>query len=253
MQNQYDHSYNYFYRTSKGVPRQHGIFAPGIDRFILIDDYDFWLTLETAEILSAKLPTLVYLLPPMDFELDNNNCIDYTIFNKTQQKIVASSIATARQQPIIKFLYDTDHITYAGIPEDFNNANREPMLAKLQGFAQFIHRHVMAINLTEVFYNSADTQTFTKKLIPPAWREGMQSRADRSALPQGIFSELRAVLYTANTAEDASQQIIELWRNHSADQGFMILGYYKILNQPLPVELEFARNSKPSSLSTFLF
>ena len=253
MQNRYDHSYRYFYRSSNGAPRQSGIFAPGLDRFILVDDYDFWMLLETAEILSAKLPTLVYLIPPDDSGMTNDNCIDYTIFDKTQQKIVASSIATGRQQPLLKFMYDTDSVAYAGCPEDFKDPERNAMLKRIQEYAQYVHRRVLAINLTEAFYNSADNRHFADTIIPTEWTAQVSSRADRSELDKGIFHELRKVLYLSNTIEEAEAGILEVWLQHSANQEFLILGYYKIVDLPLPEELKFAKNFVPNTLSTFLF
>jgi hypothetical protein len=253
MQNRYDHSYRYFYRTSKGLPRQYGIFAPGLDRFILMDDYDPWMTLQTAEILSAKLPTLVYLLPPMDHEVTNGNCIDYTIFNKTQQKVVSSSIATGRQQPTLKFLYDSETVEYAGCPEDFKDPERNDVLKRMQEYAQYVHRRVLAINLTDAFYNTANNRSFSDTIIPAEWTSELSSRADRSDTDKGVFAKIRNALYLANSIEEADQLIIKVWQEYSTNQEFLILGYYKIVELPVPDELQFAKNFAPTSLSTFLF
>jgi hypothetical protein len=253
MQNRYDHSYKYFYRTSDQRPRQNGIFAPGIDRFLLIDNYDFWMTLETAEILSSKLPTLVYLITPLDSGMTHENCLDYTIFDKTQQKIVASSIATGRQQPILKFMYENDTVAYAGCPEDFKDPERNSMLKNIQEYARYVHRRVLAINLTEAFYNSANNRHFADTHLPAEWTAQVSSRVDRSELDKGVFHELRKVLYLSNTPEEADAEIINIWKKYSANQEFLILGFYKIVDLPVPEELSFARHFVPNTLSTFLF
>ena len=118
MIQQYDNSYKRFYVTSQGEKRKNAIFAPGIDRFILIDEYDFWTTLQIAEILSSKLPTVAYILQPNPPDINNTNCINYTIYNKTTQNLGTSPIVGGRQHPLLKVLNDIDSIVDVGIPED---------------------------------------------------------------------------------------------------------------------------------------
>jgi len=252
MQHQYNNFYEYFYKDSNGSRRKNGIFAPGLDRFILIDNNDFWITLQTAEILSSKLPTLVYILSDTP-DIDNNNCMDYTIFNKTQQKIGPSSIVVGRQQPMLKMLYDEDKVTYAGVPEDYKQPDRQAMLTDLKTYAIYAHKRLYAINLTDSFYNFTNTRNFIESYTDPAWTENINAKSDRSKTDKGIFFKLKHVLYMANDVLDAENQIIELWKNNTSDQLNLMTGYYKMLRMPVPKQLQHRLNSKPDSISTFLF
>lgn len=251
MQKQYDNNYKFFYKDSQGNRRRQGIFAPGLDRFILIDDSDFWVTLQTAEILSSKLPTLVYALPPSATDITNNNCLDYTIFNKTQQKVGPSSIACARQQPTLKMLYDADTVSYVGVPKDFED--RSEILFRLKSYTDFVHICSYAISLTESFYNVNDLQKFINQYTETAWTENIKAPKDRSDLDKGVFFKLRNILYLCDNQEQAEKEILECWKEYSYDQTHLMIGFYKILDRDIPAELEHLVKAIPKNISTFLF
>lgn len=253
MQHQYNNFYKHFYKNSKGQIRQHGIFAPGVDRFILIDDHDFWITLETAEILSSKIPTMVYMLPPLNDKINNLNCIHHTILNKTQQKVGSSPLVVSRQQPMLKFLYDQDEIVDLGIPEDYKDPIRKQMLQQLQDFAIYVHKNVFAIRLTEAFYNPVNNLEFAKKYISPEWTANMKLKVDRSELENGVFFQLRSALYLSSSIDEVEKRIINIWNVSPPDQVYLMVGFYKILNRPIPTELASRITMLPESFSPWLF
>lgn len=253
MQQQYDNFYKHFYKNSRGEVRQHGIFAPGVDRFILVDDYDFWITLETAELLSSKIPTMVYMLPPTSNKITNLNCINHTILNKTQQKVGSSPLVVARQQPMLKFLYDQDELVEVGIPEDYKDPARKQMLQTLQEFSIYVHKHVFAIRLTEAFYNPVNNLEFAKKYISSEWTANMKLKVDRSELENGVFFQLRNALYLSSNINEAENRIIDIWNISPPDQIYLMAGFYKILNKPIPEELTNRITMLPESFSPWLF
>lgn len=236
MQQRFDNRLKFFYQDSQGNRRHYGIFCPGIDRFVLISDLDLWLVSDTANILSSKIPTLVYVLPSDLNGITKENCIDYTIFNKTNQRVALSSILVARQNPLVKFLYDEDKITYAGMPEDYKD-NPDP-ISNIKNYANGIFDRVAAINLTEAFYNPFNTRGFVNACVPSEWVKNFASELDKSRLDNGIFLALKNVLYLSDSIEEADKKIIEIWKNFYHDVGYLIEGYYKILGLPLPEELK---------------
>jgi hypothetical protein len=251
MQKKFDNRYQYFYTNSKGEKRKNAIFSPGIDRFILVDDKDFWVTFETAEILSSKLPTLCYLLPPMDDNIDNSNCINYTIKNKIDQKVGTSSIIAARQNPMLKFLYDTDEIIFKGTPIDYED--NYVIIENLLRYAEFLQEQIYVLKIVDAFYNVGDTKRFAKSYIDDRWSESFSVRSDRSSLDKGIFFELKKILYLSNTPEEANDKIVDFWLENSIDQIYILNGYYKILNHPIPDKLIGISKSGPTNTSAFLF
>lgn len=248
--------YKNFYVNDDGSRRKFAIFAPGLDRFILTDTYDRSILLQIAELLSSKLPTLVYILPK-DNNLTDSNCINYTIFNKTKQTIGTSSIISARQQPITKLLSNDASIIDAGIPEDYKN--NITALDKLTEYAYFVKHQVYAINQTEDFFNIYSTGKFSNQYVDNSWVDELSIKLDFSDLEHGIFFELRKILYLSGSVEEAENNIINLWKHHSTDQEHLMNGYYQLLGIPVPDELtEIGHSSQyytknPKNLSIFLF
>ena len=227
--------YKTFYINSDGSRKKSAIFAPGLDRFILTDNTDYSVLLQIAEILSSKLPTLVYLLPTNDNGINDSNCINYTIFNKTQHRIVGSSILAGRQSPIGRYLNNDNEIIDVGIPEDYKN-NRAA-LDNLSEYAYFVKTHTYAINLTENFFDVFNTNRFATRYIDNSWLNEISTTIDFSNLKYGIFFELRKILYLASSVEEAENNIIKLWKNNYVDQDHLVRAYYKILDISIPTEL----------------
>jgi hypothetical protein len=227
--------YKTFYVNSNNNRKKSAIFAPGLDRFILTDTTDYSVLFQIAEILSSKIPTLVYLLPENDKGINDSNCINYTIFNKTQQRIVGSPIVAGRQSPIGRYLYNDNEIIEVGIPEDYKT-NRDA-LDKLIEYAYFVKMHTYAINLTENFFDVFNTTRFASRYIDSSWLNEISTTTDFSNLKNGIFFELRKILYMSISVEEAESKIINLWKNNYADQDHLVRAYYKILNVDIPPEL----------------
>lgn len=242
-----------FYTDQNGAKRKIGIFAPGIDRFILIDSNDIWITLQTAEILSSKLPTMVYILSKDSEEITNTNCHEYTILNKTQQKVGSSNIVSGRQNPCLRFLYGQEGLIHSGIPEDYKEEPNKGMLENLKQYASYVHKRSYALSFADSFYNFANTAHFINKNISDSWIENISIKYDLSKHSKGILFEVKNILYTANDLLEAEEQITDLWLSADNNQNYIMAGYYKMLNQNLPKSLEQKFSQVPDTLSTYLF
>lgn len=253
MQKRYDNQYKYFYNDDKGQRRTYGIYAPGIDRFLHIDNSDFWISMDTANILSSKIPTLTYVLPTETYGINNQNCLTYCIFNKTDQRVGNSTILVARQHPMFKFLYSEDTLVNAGIPEDYKES--QDSLIQIKRYVDYVYQQCMAINISEIFYNPFNSKGFINTYMPDGWGEEINSKEfDRTKLQKGIFANLRSILYQSNTPEEADAKIIDLWNNNYYDVGYLIDGYYKILGIPLPKQLKDKSGLKANTnSSTYIF
>jgi hypothetical protein len=232
-QQKYDNYYRYFYQDDNGNRKKYAIYSPGLDRFIHISDLDMWTSLETANIISSKLPTLVYVLSPDCDEITNENCTNYSLFNKTAQRVGSSNILVARQSPVLKMLYPGDIIVNEGLHVDFIN-NKE-ILEKLITYTNYVYEQVMAIRITEVFYNPFNSKGFFDTYIADGSKNKVTTTTDWSN--SKIFLQLRNSLYISDTSDEATSKIINVWKENFADIGHMIVGYYKILNVPVPDEL----------------
>jgi hypothetical protein len=240
-----------YYLGDNGKRRKYGIFAPGVDRFILIDQLDYWITLQTAEILSSKLPTMAYILPPHELSISNQDCILYTIENKTSQKVGWSPMVAGRQHPILKFLGRDHNLVNEGIPEDYKD-NFE-ILEKIMAYAQYVQQVVYALNIADASSNIRNTSKFVNNYIDDSWVENIGSTSDGSEMKKGVFFEIKKILYLSNSPEEAESKIHNFWKNNIADQGFVVHTYYHMLNVPTPDDIKELIEQGPKNLSTYLF
>lgn len=247
MQEKFDNQYKYFYRDSYNEPRTYGIYSPVVDRFVLVSDLDLWSIFETAELLSSKIATIVYVLPYHGGEISQSNCLSYSIENKSSQKIANSSISNARQTPVLRFLYDDEALVEAGLPADFEN--EEHNLQELQDYAMYLLESVIASNLANVYYNQASTERFEKFFDD----KEILFRKDRSDSEVGVFREIKKILYLSNSRNQAEEAIVDLWKTHCLDQPHLTIGYYKILGKPVPESLVELLSNNPVNLSLSVF
>lgn len=126
------------------------------------------------------------------------------------------------------------------------------MLTRLQEWASYVHNLVYVINMTEALFNPFNNRTFVQNYTRPEWLLGLKSKIDRSATDNGVFFELRHALYMADSIEDAEQQILDIWKNNYHEQQYMLHGFYKIWNRPVPEELADVATYKPETVSTFI-
>lgn len=229
-QARYNNYYSYFYQDDEGNRKKYAIYSPGLDRFLHVSNQDLWVALETANIISSKIPTIVYVLSHDCEEMTNHNCLNYSLFDKSLQKIGSSSILVAKQNPMLKMLYPGDTIVNEGSHIDF--ISNVEIIEKLTVYINYVYSQVMSIKLTEVFYNPFNSKGFITTYIGDGSENKVTATTDWNNA--GVFSLLRNALYDANTPEEANLAIIEIWKNNFADVGFMIDGYYKILNEPIP-------------------
>jgi hypothetical protein len=226
MQNNID---NYFLSGSKH--RSFGIYSLALDRFILVDNRDLLLIMRTANILLSKLQTLVYCLPA-EHSLTNNNCLNYSIYNKTNQKIATSSALVAGTYPLLRHFPTDAVLTESGVPEDFKSCVEQ--LVNIQNYAAFVNKCNYAINLTQMIFDFDSNNIYAGNIVPTEWTDKFVIGQDRSNLPQGIFFELQTILYLSHSIDDASDKIHKIWLEHSADQFWLRDGFYALMEWENP-------------------
>lgn len=225
---------NHFYKDNLGNRRKYGIFAPGLDRFVFVDDTDHWMMLETAEILSSKLPTILYLLPTLDFDLNNDNCLNYTVYNKTQERVGHRLTSIARQNPLLLVLNENNKIVFEGMAEDYQSEGKQEILKRLQEYAHFALKQITAINITDAMLNHSSNRTFFEKYAKNTDDIKFKTLADRSTISEGVLKEIRHAIYVSITIDEAREKITQLWLDNYHEQEYLLSGYYRLLNEPIP-------------------
>jgi len=247
-----ENHYSYFYRDEHGIRRRYGIYAPSIDRFLHISDQDMWMSLETAEIVSSKIQTMVYVLPPGYITpthqeiVNNQNCTNWGIYDKSNLTVGSSNVLGARQTPAIKMLYPDDTLVqYNSPPVDF--ASNLDMFIKIKEYVDYVYPRVTALNISSTFHNPYYSKKFISKYLDKGWEENTSNNLDHSRVEGGIDNAIKNILYKSETPEEAEDTIAKFWLSNHLDIGYMMTGYYRILGMPVPDML------RPYSTSTIYF
>jgi len=204
-----------FYIDGQGRPRRNGIYCPVFDRWLLIDDFDFWVTLDTAKVLSSKIASTVYLLPNRIFGMTNSNCLNYAIFDKTKHKSAGSTDLVRGQIPSLKvFKGAPSNLTDPGYPEDYKTPEGIDALHKLKRYAEVTQKYMYAIKLTQEVTNFVDNKTFTQEYVNDYLVNGLEPYYDRIESEMSFVKKIRTIFYEAYTIEQAEAETKEFLDNH---------------------------------------
>jgi hypothetical protein len=200
-----------FYGLWYGRNLANAIYSPGLDRFLLIDGYDLWLTLETARVLSSKLPTQVFLLGKDVLEFDNKNCLEYAVFNKKDMAINDSMVG--RQFPGVSPLLEKNSVYHAGWPVDYTATEKRVELANLRNYAFFCLRAVYAAKIADALRNDLPLSEILSNVGCEDLAQGLSLPTDYSDASIGLKKSIMRILYLSKNEDEALASIEDLWLN----------------------------------------
>jgi hypothetical protein len=204
---------NLFYIDNLGARRLNGIYCPVFDRFLLIDDWDYWITLETAKVLSSKVASVVYILPSKMGALTDRNCLNFGIFNKRNQKRFGSTDLVRGQIPSIKIFPGTwrELIDY-GMPEDYKTDYGIKTLFKLKEFADTTQKYMYAAKISnEMSSGFFDNKTFTDDIISDNLISNIDNYHNKDGSEMSYLKTIKNIFYMANTIEEATEKTTEFF------------------------------------------
>ena len=223
------------YYYSKNDRKVNGIYCQQLDRWVLIDCYDIWITFKTAQTLSSKIATAVYILPENKIGMTNNNCMNYSIFDKTEMKRRNVSELLQNQTPTLKRL-SSKNLIKAGLPEEFKDFEGLEYLQKLKQFTEYVNKIVYGIEICNA-RAWADNTTIPNTYFPNSWIENISTYHDRTNSKKGFFGDFYPILYFSNSIEEARQSINSLVLQNIDKKlipQHVVSYFYGITEEPLP-------------------
>jgi len=204
----FKHIANY-YTTPNDTSRKNGIYCPVFDRLLLIDDLDMWVTLDTAKVLSSKIASTVYILPET-FHLDNENCLNWTLLNKTTQKRENSTDLVRGQIPLLK-TFNGNFMNFhdPGYPEDYKSPEGIEMLHKLKEFANVTQLYMYAAKLTQAMGSAYDMKSFGDEMIDSNLLQGLERFHGPTEYNASFLKTIKSIFYFANTVDEAKSKVKE--------------------------------------------
>jgi hypothetical protein len=190
-----------FYAASSN--NRYAIYSISIDRFILIDSYDLWMTLTCAKLLSAKIPLAVFAISDEVPSITQDDCIFWTITNKQFHQ-------SEGQTPVLAKLTSADSVNRDGAPIDYIDDEQIAMLVTLQNYAMFVQRVLYALHLADASVNP-DDHFFFSRLIDGNISDVLEIKPDGTAIKNGSIIEIHRVLYMSQSIDEAMSRINALW------------------------------------------
>jgi hypothetical protein len=195
-----------YYYNENGSLKKNAIYCQQIDRFIVFDSYNSQMSFETANILSSKIASTVYLLPEEVTYMDNSNCINYTIFNKTVFKRSGVSDLIQSQTPTIKKL-NPNNIIKMDVPEDYKNPEGISQLIKLKEYADFVNKYTFAIEIANS-KNWKNNKYISETFFQKEWNNLLVTyEVDTHEFDKSVYNEIKKILYFANSIDEARTDI----------------------------------------------
>ena len=132
----------------------YGLYSPPIRRFLLVDDHNLFALYKTAQVLSSKMNTVVFILQEHSKfpKMTNDNCFKFGFqHHKFQFETSGDGL---RQSPTAAYLR-TDgsaKILKVGLPAEFSHQDRKNKLLETQSYAKYVNCCMHAIMLTSIIY-----------------------------------------------------------------------------------------------------
>jgi len=220
---------NRYYIDHNKKRKVSGIYCPSFDRLLLIDLLDQSITMKTAQVLSSKVASTVYLFSKEHQEdgIENSKSLNLTLGDKTDEKRGTASILYSGQIPIMKVL-GPGSIVSANYPPDFSTEDRKPALENLKEYAHFVHRMMYAITISQYSRGFYDNQSFSREFFPSEWLNERNTYADISTFDDGIMTEIKRVLYFADGVQDAKEKIERVWLDGTSRMNTIKDKFYEI-------------------------
>jgi hypothetical protein len=182
----------------------YALYAPAIERFLLIDKYNLFCFYRTAQVLSSKIKTVVIVLPGDKKvpNMNNQNCLE---FGLNHVKFQAEINSDAKQNPTVSFLHVDSKIVKVRSPADFTTGGKKEKLTELQLFARFVNSCIHSIMLTAVINQATDI-----KLEQQDYEAFYFNKPHEPTLETNVMN----ILLFANNIREAEDQLEQYWAKY---------------------------------------
>lgn len=188
--------------------RLNGIFCQTLDRWILVDDKDFWVTFETAKVLSSKVATTVYVLPSIYADIITpENCCLWSILDKTAEKRDGVPDVIVSQMPTLRLFRETNAIYEAGSPKDFSDPEGKLFVGRLLSFVAYVQRILYAVEISNALVSHKNFMQFSREFFSEEMTTDLSAFNSAAKADIDFRTEVKRILYHADDIFDASVKI----------------------------------------------
>lgn len=192
-------------------------YSPGVDRIFAVDTLDPYTSLEIAQILSGKMPAIAVLVLSKNdtMDINNFNCIEYTIKNKNPV-VGHAALLFSRQMPVLRRFENNELIKETAFPPDYDNNENLNTFLMFHEYAKFTIRAWHAAKTTDSIHNWLPMNRYAQDFFLDCLPQDFSTPHDNlnSASSIGVIAEIKKILYFSDSIEEALDQIADVWRNN---------------------------------------
>jgi len=223
--------YHNYYFDENNQARNSGIYCPGINRWLLVDYYDSWVTFETAQVMSSKIASMVYLLPGNIEAMTNENCLSYSINTTSKQRQKKGNVADLISSQIPSLRIMMTQPEWVGPPTDFNFNHKDASVTALKEYAEYVRACLFASKITQATLAHTDMLDFSTAFLPTEWTDQVTLYSDNSDTPCGVLKEIKKILYFGKSLQDAKSQIHDLLERNYLDCSGLVSRFCKLMEE----------------------
>jgi hypothetical protein len=236
---------NQLYKTVYDPARVNGIYCYGLNRFVLIDTDDIWITLKTAQILSSKIVASACVLPLGSSDIINNeNCLLHTIISEEPENSKGVS-----QIPLLRIYNQLANIKSVGLPEEATDDRIMTAITELQEFGRYTNRVIYFLKFYEAMYNTESHGTILNELGNSRWTNELVCPMDLTRDQVSLNQQVQRILYLSNDLSDVRLQLTNMFKTYTVENysynivsryvAPLVTSFYSDMEEPLPDDLTF--------------
>jgi len=189
-----------FYGNQNSI--QYGLFVPGIERFMLVDNLDLWSMFYAARLLSSKFQSIVFPINPI-IQLENHTCLNYGISRGIGFPMLG-------QVPVLKEMLEENEIHNYGFPR--NELVRILKIVKEQEYCLFVLRAAQALKVVNAIYSNVNND-FYSVLFPELSKFTVIN--DETLIETGFAHTIEKILYLS---ENINQALVDIRKMFDENQ-----------------------------------
>jgi hypothetical protein len=194
------------YYPAKNSSTYYALYAPAVERFLLVERYNPIVFLQTGYALSSKISGIIFLLPENEKHpsMTAESCLLFSLSHaKYNQEANVHGIRPIPTMSLLKH----NKIIKVGEPKDFAINEKKEMLIRLQSYANFCQSCLHAINLASMLNQHTWTQIENEQY----YYNNIFFETEAKNIKKNDIEQIMHLLFFSNDKNEALINIETFW------------------------------------------
>jgi hypothetical protein len=184
----------------------YALYAPAVERFLLVERYNPMVFLQTGYVLSSKLSAVIFLLPENEKHpaMTPESCLLFSLSHVKYN--MEANVHGIRPIPTMSFLKH-NKVIKLGEPKNFVINGKKEILIKLQSYAIFCQLCLHAINLASML----NQHTWTQIKNEQHYYNNIFFETEAENIKKNDVEQIMHLLFFSNNKNEALTNIETFW------------------------------------------